>query len=443
MRSTPFMSNWVVMSPVFPLKSGTVGERLRRDHDAGGVGRGVARRALEPARDVDELLDLGVLLVGLLERRRLREGLVEGHLEVERDHLRDLVDLGVAHVHHAADVAHDGLRLHRPEGDDLGHVLAAVLLRDVLDDLAPARLAEVDVDVGGADALLVQEALEDEVVLDRVDVGDAQGSRRRGCRRPSRGPGPTGMPLLPRVADEVPDDEEVAREADPLDDADLLVEPRLVVREGVAQPARRGQRVEGPAPLGEAVAGDLLEVAVDREARRHVEGGERRHRPSSVKSHISAIWTVERERLRVVGEEPRHLLARTSGRTGSCRSAAAPRRPPSCPSRCTAARRGRGGRPGAGSGRRWWPTSVQPRLLPDAQEPLVDPPLVGDAVVHHLEVEAVLAEDLGEAPDAARAPRPPRRPGCAARSRPRGSRRGRSRPSLCLASSSLSMRGRW
>ena len=90
--------------------------------------------------------------------------------------------------------------------------VAAVLPGDVLDDLAPARLAEVDVDVGQADALGVQEALEEQVVLHRVDVGDAQAvgdeaARRRAAARPD------GNPLLPRVADEVPDDQEVAREA--------------------------------------------------------------------------------------------------------------------------------------------------------------------------------------------------------------------------------------
>ena len=63
MRSTPFMSHWVVMSSRVALEERhELGERLGRDHDAGGVGRGVARRALEPARDVEQLLDLRVLL---------------------------------------------------------------------------------------------------------------------------------------------------------------------------------------------------------------------------------------------------------------------------------------------------------------------------------------------------------------------------------------------
>ena len=61
------MSNWVVTSPVVALESGTKSmSGFGRDDDAGGVGRGVARRALEPPRDVDQLLDLRVVLVGVL-----------------------------------------------------------------------------------------------------------------------------------------------------------------------------------------------------------------------------------------------------------------------------------------------------------------------------------------------------------------------------------------
>ena len=122
-----------------------------------------------------------------------------------RHRLGDLVGVGVRDVHDARDVAHDGARLHRPEGDDLRDVLAAVLARDVVDDLAAAALAEVDVDVGQRHALGIEEALEDEVVLDRIDVGDAQavGDEAAGGRAAAR---PDRNRLLARVADEVPDD---------------------------------------------------------------------------------------------------------------------------------------------------------------------------------------------------------------------------------------------
>ena len=130
------------------------------------------------------------------------------HIERRRDRLRDLVGVGVGDVHHARHVADDGPRLHRAEGDDLRDVLAAVLARDVLDDLAAAAFAEIDVDVGQRHALGIEEALEDQVVLDRIDVGDPQAIRdeaagRRAAARPNRDA------VFARVADEVPGDQEV------------------------------------------------------------------------------------------------------------------------------------------------------------------------------------------------------------------------------------------
>ena len=138
--------------------------------------------------------------------------LVERHVERGRNQLGDLVGVGQRHVERAADVAHRRLRLHRPERDDLRDVLAAVLARDVLDDLAAAALAEVDVDIGQRHALGVEEALEDQVVLERIDVGDAQavGDEAAGRRAAARA---DRNALLARVADEVPDDQEVARVA--------------------------------------------------------------------------------------------------------------------------------------------------------------------------------------------------------------------------------------
>ena len=65
----------------------------------------------------------------------------------------------------------------RLECDDVAHhpgALPAVLVVDVLDHLLAVLGREVDVDVGGAGHLLVQEALEQQVVLDGIDAGDAE-----------------------------------------------------------------------------------------------------------------------------------------------------------------------------------------------------------------------------------------------------------------------------
>ena len=82
-------------------------------------------------------------------------------------------------------VAHGGARLYRREGDDLSHVVGAVLLGRVADHLAPVALVEVHVDVGHLLAAGVEETLEQKVVADRVEIDDSAGSTRRSIRQPS------------------------------------------------------------------------------------------------------------------------------------------------------------------------------------------------------------------------------------------------------------------
>ena len=117
------------------------------------------------------------------------EAVVERLARAFRDQLRDLVDDAVGHLEHAARVAHGGARGHRREGDDLRDAVVAVLLAHVVDDALAAFDGEVDVDVGHRLAARVEEALEHQVVADRVDVGDRErvGDERAGGASRGRG----------------------------------------------------------------------------------------------------------------------------------------------------------------------------------------------------------------------------------------------------------------
>src|SRR4029078_4035747 len=89
-------------------------------------------------------------------------------------------DGAVGDLEHAAGVADGGARHHRPEGDDLRDAIAARLLRPIVDDAVAPGDGEVDVHVGHGLAARVEEALEKEVVADRVDIGDLEaGGRQR------------------------------------------------------------------------------------------------------------------------------------------------------------------------------------------------------------------------------------------------------------------------
>ncbi len=185
------------------------GERLGRDDDACGVDAGAAYEAFEAHRGVDQFLDLGVGVVGGGERTFVFERFVDGDADGRRDHLGDAVDLAVGHLERAAYVLDGGLCGHRVEGDDLRDLIVAVRALDVLDDLAATVHAEVDVDIRHRDALGVEEALEEQLVLERIDVGDLHdvGDKRSGGRATA---GAYRDSLLFGVTDKVPHNHEIA-----------------------------------------------------------------------------------------------------------------------------------------------------------------------------------------------------------------------------------------
>ncbi len=207
-----------------------VGQRLGRHDHPGCVHAGLADQALQALRGVDDLLDVVVLLIERPDLARLAVagvGRVEdpGERDVLAHHrgrhrLGDLVAEGVRVTEDPGGVLDRGLRLDRAEGHDLGDLVLAVLLGDVADDLAPPALVEVDVDVGHRDALGVEEPLEQQPVLQRVDVGDAERVRHHAARRGATARADRDAVVL-GPHDEVRDDQEVRREAHLQDDPEL------------------------------------------------------------------------------------------------------------------------------------------------------------------------------------------------------------------------------
>ena len=102
--------------------------------------------------------------------------------------------------------------------------MPAVTLVDVLDHLLAAIRLDVDVDVGWPVAFGRQEPLEQQAEGHGVDLGDAE----RVAHGAVGGAPPALAEDVVETAelDEVPDDEEVAGEAELLDDRQLAVDRR-------------------------------------------------------------------------------------------------------------------------------------------------------------------------------------------------------------------------
>ena len=216
------------------------------------MGGGVPGHSLDGHGGVDELFGGGVFVVGVLELLGQPQSILQSDVQRPRaagDQLGQGVHLAVGHPHHPANVPDGAPGGHGAEGDDLGHVVLAVLALDVVDDLLPPAGTEVNVDIGHGHPLRVEEPLEVQPVLHGVHVGDIQavghhGPRRRSPARPHRDAVSLG------VADEVGDDQKVVHKAHLADHVHLVVELFQVLR-GLGRVAP-----------GEAVQAQLAEVCL-------------------------------------------------------------------------------------------------------------------------------------------------------------------------------------
>ena len=200
-----------------------IDERFFADDDAGGVHAGVAGKAFEEAGVFHDATGVGLGVGGGFEFGAFGEGLFEGHAGGFGDHFGEAVAVGEFDFENAAEVAHEGFGAEGAEGDDLGYAIFAVFFADVADDVLAAGGAEVDIEVGGGDAVGVEEAFEDEAVGEGVDGGDLEGVGEEGAGAGAAA-GADGYAGIAGVLDEVGDDEEVVNVVGFFDDADFVVE---------------------------------------------------------------------------------------------------------------------------------------------------------------------------------------------------------------------------
>src|SRR5580700_3948738 len=188
---------------------------------------GVTSQAFKTQRDLHQIFKLFVAIDGGFELRRFFECGLEFNAQRGWYQFGEPVDFTVRNIHGAANIFDGGFSGHGAEGDDLRNIFAAVFMGDVVDQFAATAHAEVDVDIRHGDAFRIQKALEQQVVLQWIDVGNTQCVADQTASS-GTAPGANRNFLSTSVMNEVPDDQEVAFIVHLLDHFDFGAESAFV-----------------------------------------------------------------------------------------------------------------------------------------------------------------------------------------------------------------------
>ena len=219
------------------------------------------------------------------------------------DLLAPRVLLALREAQGAGHVAHRDPPAVGDDVGDLGGVVAAVFVVDVLDDLFALVGFDVHVDVGRPVAGGRQEPLEQQLVGHRIDGGDTQGITDRGVGR--RSPALTQDVVVPTEPGDVVHHQEIARKIQLCNDFQLVFDLRVRSRRPLGGPVAvaraRHRQLPQPAVLGVPVG--------------HVERRQLRRDQRQPERALLAEFGRSAHHLGPLREQPGHLLTGPQVRT--------------------------------------------------------------------------------------------------------------------------------
>ena len=216
------------------VEGAKVGQLARRNQHPTRVHAHVAGQALEFLGQGQQGFDLVFFGQALGQDRLNLERTSDGDVlpGLVGDELGDAIAKGVTHVQNPPHVADGGARGHGAKGGNLTYRIAPIFVLDVVDHPVSVELAKVNIKVGHGHPVGVQKTLKQQLVLQRIQVGDVE---RIGHQRAGSGatPRPHRAAIVFGPVDEVTHDQKVAWEAH-FDDGGDLKRQALVIGRALA-----------------------------------------------------------------------------------------------------------------------------------------------------------------------------------------------------------------
>ncbi len=189
----------------------------------------MAREAFYGPGDPQQVGNSRVFLRQALQIRGEFYRLFQGDPRPGRDQFGDPVHLAVGKTQRPPDVPDRPAGGHGPEGNNLGHVVGAVFLLYVFDDLPPPFITEINIKIGHGDPFRVQEAFKKQLVFQRVKIGNPeQIPDQAACGRPAAGA--HHDPAFLGLADKIPDNQEISNKTHLFNDRKFIDQPLLYFR---------------------------------------------------------------------------------------------------------------------------------------------------------------------------------------------------------------------
>ena len=151
------------------LEGQVFGQRFRGDHHGAGVSGRVPGHAFQTQSGVNQFFGVGVGAVGLAQFHYVIQTFAQKTdffvlVGIKGNQFGDAIAKIVGKAQRPASVADTAPGHHCAKSDDLGKMVLAVFLPDVLENLIPPGIVKIQINVRGANSFLVQKSFEIQII---------------------------------------------------------------------------------------------------------------------------------------------------------------------------------------------------------------------------------------------------------------------------------------
>ena len=276
--------------------------RLLTDDHARRMHGGMSGQSFQTLTHIDQMMHLLILLIKLSEFRVHFQRFTQGDVQFIGHHLGNGIHERIGQIHNTSHITDDTLGCQGTERNDLHHLVVAVFSAHIIDDFLSPFEAEVHINIGHGHTFRIQETFKQQIIMNGINVGDLQTichdtSRSGTSSRSHRNP------VLFRIVDEIPYDQEIVHISHSADDTQLVIQTFPQGLSGLP-----GRLVTVTVTLCQSVITKLVQIAPGIITFRHIVFRQLRH--AKLYLHITTVCNPLGilHGLPCIGEQSLHFL---------------------------------------------------------------------------------------------------------------------------------------